>query len=298
MNFRKAVTLLLTLLLCLSAVGCGALAGPDRGTDPGTSSSAVPYRDAPPESSEAVEDGLLRIGSTGAFGTMDVQKTTDSYLIPLNIYERLFDIRVNGDGSTQLAKGLAEDYSVSEDGLTYRFTLREDAYFSDGTPVLARDVAFTFTRMLALPESLQTDFADMILGAEAVMSGEADTPEGIRIVDRKNLEITLSEPFAGYIYQLATPSCSILSERFVTAVGAGFGSSPELTMGSGPFMVTEAAKNKITLELNPYYHCRDGEELSVKRAEILILDPALMDRTFREGGLDILDTNNINPDAA
>ena len=247
-------------------------------------------------SSKTVEEGLLRLAVTEAVSTMDVQKTTEFYQLPLNIYERLFDIRVKEDGSTELMNGLAEDYSVSADGLTYRFTIRGDAFFSDGTPVKASDVAFTFTRMLALPESVQTDFADMILGAEAVMKGEKDTPEGIRVLDDRHLEITLSEPFAGYIYQLATPSCSILSEKAVKAAGDDFGTTAETAVGSGPYKVTEFSKTGITLVKNPYYHCHDGEQLSAEKVEIRIMAPALIDRTFREGGLDILDLNHVNPE--
>ena len=243
-----------------------------------------------------IEKGLLRVSLTDPVSTMDVQKTTADYLIPLNIYERLFDIAVNEDGSTKLAYGLAEDYSVSEDGRTYRFTLREDAFFSDGTPVKASDVAFTFTRMLSMEESVQKDFADMIQGAESVIAGKKDTLDGIRVLDDTHLLITLSEPFAGYIYQLATPSCSILSEAFVTGAGSLFGSDAEQTIGSGPYMVTEFSKERIVLERNPYYHCHEGEELSATKAEILILQPALIDQAFRSGDLDLLDANQVNPD--
>ncbi len=279
----SAVTaVLLLLILCGSLAGHAAASQAQAG-DEGRSAAVV-------------EDGLLRIGIAEPVATMDVQKTTEDYMLPLNIYERLFDIRVNEDGTTELANGLAAGYTVSPDGLTYRIALRDDAFFSDGTPVTASDVAFTFTRMLALPESVQTDFADMILGAEAVMAGEADAPEGIRVLDEKHLQITLSEPFAGYLYQLATPSCSILSERFVRKAGDGYGASAALTMGSGPYRVTEFTEERIRLERNPHYHCHEGERLSVERAEILTLAPALMDRTFREGGLDILDANNLHPD--
>ncbi len=249
------------------------------------------------ENTADVQPGTVRIALSDTVGTMDVHRNTEDYMLPLNIYERLFDIRVNEDGSTRLQKGLAEDWSVSGDGLTYRFTLRPDAYFSDGTPVKASDVAFTFTRMLALPDSLQTDFADMILGAGEVMDHTADAPEGIRVIDDRNLQITLSEPYAGYLYQLATPSCSILSEAFVTKTGDAFGSSAETTMGSGPYMVTEFSDSVIMLEKNPYYVCTEGETLTAERAEIRVLAPALIDRMFRAGELDLLDMNRINPDA-
>ena len=246
----------------------------------------------------SVLHGLVRIGLTDPVSTMDVQKTTEDYMIPLNIYERLFDIKADADGNSEVVNGLARDYTVSEDGRTFLFTLRDDAYFADGTQVKASDVAFTFSRMLSMKESVQTDFADMILGADAVMRGEADRPEGIRVLDDAQIQIELKEPFAGYIHLLAAPSCSILSESFVNEAGDSYGSLAETTIGSGPYMVTEFSKERIMLEKNPYYHCHEGEELSVSRAEVLILPPALMDQTFREGGLDLLDLNNINPDAA
>ena len=285
----------LTALLLALLLACGCLTG-CAGTEaaPAEQESAAETT----ESVETVEPGLVRIALSGAVDTMDVHRNSEDYMIPLTIYERLFDIRVKGDGSTELAYGLAEDWSVSEDGLTYRFTLRDDAFFSDGTPVKASDVAFTFTRMLALPDSIQTDFADMIRGADAVMEGETDVVEGIRVLDDRHLEITLSEPYSGYIYQLATPSCSILSEKCVTEAGDTFGRTAESTVGSGPFMVTEFTDSRIVLERNPYFHCHEGEEITVRKAEILVLAPALVDRMFREGELDLLDMNRVNPEVA
>ena len=182
----------------------------------------------------APEEGLLRIGTSEAVKSMDVHRVTSSYMVPLNIYERLFDIKVNDDGTTELVPSLAREFSLSEDGLTYSFTLRDDAFFWDGSPVKASDVAFTFTRMLSLPDSLQRDFADSIKGAAKVVSQKTDTLEGIRVLDDNHLTITLSRPFTGYIYQLATPSCSILSEEFVRGAGDAYGSDPEHN-GLGPY---------------------------------------------------------------
>ena len=243
----------------------------------------------------AVEAGLVRIAVSDEISTLDVHQNTEDYMVPLNIYERLFDIRVEEDGSTRLEKGLAEDWDTV-DGIHYDFTLRKDAYFSDGSPVTASDVAFTFTRMLALPESRQTDFADMILGAEELMEGKTTKLAGIQVRDDKRFTITLKEPYEGYLYQLATPACSILSQRFVIKAGKAYGRSAETTMGSGPYQVKEYTNTRITLERNPYYHCREGEELSVNRAEFLILPPALIDRMFRQGELDFLDLNRVNPE--
>ena len=293
---RRITTLLIAILMM--PLLCGMLAG-CTGQHEETEETASEIPKSPEEGTEVsipAEPGVVRIALGEPISTLDVHLNTADYMLPLNIYERLFDICVNEDGSTDLTKGLAEDWSVSEDGLTYRFTLRDDAFFSDGTPVTASDVAFTFTRMLSLPESRQTDFADMILGADAVMSGVTKDLRGIRVLDDKNLEITLSEPFSGYLYQLATPSCSIMSEEFVKKAGNEYGKSLAQTLGSGPYRLTEYSDTRITVEKNPYYHCHEGEELTVSRAEFLILPPAITDRMFRAGELDLLDTNQINPE--
>ncbi len=289
---KLLIAILMMLLMCCMLAGC-------TGQHEETEETASEIPKSPEEGtgvSIPAEPGVVRIALGEPISTLDVHLNTADYMLPLNIYERLFDICVNEDGSTDLIKGLAEDWSVSEDGLTYLFTLRDDAFFSDGTPVTASDVAFTFTRMLALPESRQADFADMILGADDVMSGTTEDLKGIRVLDDKNLEITLSEPFSGYLYQLATPSCSIMSEEFVKKAGNEYGKSLAQTLGSGPYRLTEYSDTRITVEKNPYYHCHEGEELTVSRAEFLILPPAITDRMFRAGELDLLDTNQINPE--
>lgn len=289
---NKALRLI--ALICLILLLFGTLCGCTKPEGEATTASADMANNGSGDT--AVEAGLVRIAISDAISTMDVHQNTEDYMVPLNVYERLFDIRVEENGTTSLEKGLAEDWSTT-DGLSYHFTLRDNAYFSDGSPVTASDVAFTFTRLLALPQSRQTDFADMILGAEDLMEGRSDTLSGIQVQDDKHLTITLKEPYEGYLYQLATPACSILSEKFVTKAGKEYGRTAEATMGSGPYMVTEYTDNKVVLERNPKYHCREGEELSVNRAEFLVLPPALIDRMFRQGELDLLDLNRVNPEA-
>ena len=289
---NKALRLI--ALICLILLLFGTLCGCTKPEGEATTASADMANNGSGDT--AVEAGLVRIAISDAISTLDVHQNTEDYMVPLNVYERLFDIRVEENGTTSLEKGLAEDWSTT-DGLSYHFTLRDNAYFSDGSPVTASDVAFTFTRLLALPQSRQTDFADMILGAEDLMEGRSDTLSGIQVQDDKHLTITLKEPYEGYLYQLATPACSILSEKFVTKAGKEYGRTAEATMGSGPYMVTEYTDNKVVLERNPKYHCREGEELSVNRAEFLVLPPALIDRMFRQGELDLLDLNRVNPEA-
>ena len=79
---------------------------------------------------ETVEDGLSRVAALYDIATMDVAQTTDNYMVPMNVFDRLFESEVQDDGSTAIVPSLCEGYTVSEDGLTYTFTLREGVVFS------------------------------------------------------------------------------------------------------------------------------------------------------------------------
>lgn len=294
-SFLKKLFLpFLTAALLLSACA-GTAGGPESGQ---TEAASVPETQAAAETEDAepaaaAEEGVLRLAITEPIKTMDIDRTTTDYMLPLNIYERLFDIRMKEDGTTELVGGLVKNYSLGRDGRTYSFTLWDNAFFSDGTPVTASDVEFSFTRMLSLSDSQQTDFADAILGAEAVLAHETDKLEGIQVIDDTHFKITLTEPFAGYLYQLATPSCSILSKKCVNENGFRFGAVAEATIGSGPYKVTEFSSEKICLELNPYYR---GTAPSVKKVEIRVMEPAILEEKFRAGDLDVLDVSYISSD--
>ncbi len=229
----------------------------------------------------------LRLAMSADIVTMDVHKTSIDYMVPMNVFDTLFTFKKNEDGSTQIENDLAEEYELSADGLTYEFTLRDGVVFSDGTPLMASDVKYTFERMLTLPDSAQTDYALVIDGAQDLMDGKADSLRGITVEDNRHFSIKLAKPFAGFIASLATPSTSIFSEKLVTEAGDDFGSIPEKTIGTGPYIIKEWTKGSgLVFEYNPRYW---GEEPSVKRVEVSIMDPQVMNMAFQKGDLDILD---------
>lgn len=285
----------LSILLCAAfaaglMAGCGSSSNSSSASADSTADSAA-QSTAQSASSDAAK--TLRIAKSADIETMDVHKTSNDYLVPLNIFDRLFEIQVNGDGSTELVKSLVEDYTVSEDGLVYDFTLKSGVTFSDGTALTANDVKYTFTRMLALPDSVQTDYAAAILGADAVMDGSAEELEGFVVTDENHFTITLSAPFAGFLYELATPACCIFSEANVEAAGDEFGMDPAQTIGSGPYVVTSWEHNsKITMDANPNYW---GEKPDVEHVVVSIIpDSSTMSMMFQNGELDILDLEALD----
>lgn len=241
----------------------------------------------------ADDDKVLKVGWNKDIQTMDVHKTTDNYMVPLNIFDRLLEVQLNDDGSTELVNSIAKDYSISDDGLVYSFTLRDDVKFSDGTPLTAEDVEATFTRMFTLPESVQTDFTTCIKGAQDILDGKTDTLEGLHVTDDYHFEITLEEPFAGFLSVLATPTCCIMSKANLEDAGSDFGVDPAKTIGSGPYMVTDWAQNSsLEMVRNPYYW---GEPASAAKVSVKVYPEASsMDMAFQNGDIDILDCDFLD----
>ncbi len=237
---------------------------------------------------DGAEPGLLRTAILYDISTMDVSETSDHYMIPMNVFDRLFETRP-AEGSSDVVKSLVTDYAVSEDGLTYTFTLREGVVFSNGSALTASDVQFSFERMLKAAKE-NTEIPLEILGGEAVMKGEADALEGFRITDDTHFSITLVAPNAGFPAELSSPAASIVDAESMTA---GFGKEPAETIGSGPYIVTEWVSNDhYTLVYNERYW---GEEPSVKKVIArVIADVTTQDLMFQNGELDMIDLQNLD----
>ena len=256
----KKMLMLLTAL-CLAGILCGA------------------------SLAEGAENGMLRAAVLYDISTMDVARTTDDYMIPMNVFDRLFETRP-GEGASEIVKSLAADCSVSGDGLTYSFTLLDGVVFSNGSPLTASDVQFSFERLLREAKE-NTEIPLEIAGGDAVMNGTADSLEGFRVEDDTHFTITLNAPNAGFLAELSSPAMSILDAETMQNA-SGFGTDPADTIGSGPYRVTEwVANDHYTLEYNEKYR---GEEPSVKKAVIrVIADATTQDLMFQRGDLDLID---------
>lgn len=195
----------------------------------------------------ATGDNILRLLTDDEQTTCDVQKTTEYYTVPLNIFDRLVEAQTNSDGSSQLVAGLAEDWDISEDGLTYTFYLRKDVKFHNGEEFKADDVVYTFERMLK-PETnaLNQDFITAIKGSLEMMDGKADKLSGIEVIDEYTIKVTLEAPFAPFLANLATPGVSIYNRKFTEEAGDQFGLMPEKTCGTGPFKLSKWELNSET----------------------------------------------------
>lgn len=293
-NQRFFSILLSSALLLSLLASCGSSSNDGAVEESSPAGTASAESGAP---DGAVGADALQVAWTSDIQTLDVHQTTDDYEIPLNIYDRLFEIQLNEDGSTQLVNSLVQDYTVSDDGLTYDFTLRDDVKFSDGTPLTAYDVQFSLVRLLAMDTSVQTDFAACILGADALIGAEGysydDTCEGIAVTDDTHLTVTLAYPFAGFLYEMATPAGCIYSQAAVEAAGDSYGTDYTTAIGSGPYVVTSWTHDSgMTLARNEYYW---GETPDFTEVNIQIIpDSSTLSMMFQNGEIDILDCDYLD----
>lgn len=166
----------------------------------------------------------------------------------LLIYDTL--VRADETGS-KLIPGIAESWTVSDDGLTMTFELR-DAKFADGTPVTAEDVKFSIERA-ASDESRWAGFFRTITDFE--------------IVNDHEMVLHLAEPFTPALNNLALVAAAILPKDEVEAKGDAFFSAP---VGTGPFVVESWTKgSQIVLAKNPHYWQEDKPNVDEAVLEIV-----------------------------
>ncbi len=175
----------------------------------------------------------MRIGVVGVPAALDPAAAVDG-TVPL-IARHVFDTLVTyREGSTDVEPGLATRWIVSRDGLTWSFTLRDNARFHDGTPVTATEVALSFGR------HLRPDAETPGLAWGALLRGTPGVVKDVKAADARTVQIVLTQPYAPLLTVLAHPALGVT--RRVTVDGAS------RLLGSGPYRVVDASTGRMALE--------------------------------------------------
>jgi oligopeptide transport system substrate-binding protein len=231
---------------------------------------------------------VLRRGNGGEPGTLDPAVAEDVHAF--NVLRDLYEGLVSEAADGSLIPGVAHRWDVSGDGLQYTFHLRDDAAWSDGSPVVADDFVTSMRRALA-PDS-RSAYAFLlypILNARAVAGGEKPaTALGVKALDSRTLQIELRSPASYFPGILAMPISFPLfrGEAFDTQQF----SDPESFVGNGPYVLKERQIGlRIRLEKNPRF--RKAGSVRVPIVDYLpIEDPDTEYRMYRAGDLDITAT--------
>lgn len=237
----RRTALLLILALALALTAC-------TGATPQPADSAAP---APTTTSIVVavggesDDGYDPLMGWGRYGSPLFQSTL-----------------LKRDSQLNIVNDLATGYEVGDDGRTWTVTIRDDARFSDGSPVTAQDVAFTF-----LTAAETAGLAPDLGALEAV-----DTP------DEHTVVFHLSRAQSTFRQRLAT--IGIVPEALY---GPDYASNP---IGSGPYKLVEWQRGQqMIVEANPYYY---GGPLGIDRITFLFLDEDSGMSAARAGQVDLV----------
>ncbi len=292
---RKLGLILLALLVtCSFAFAGGAsetqaaavTAAPVTTQTTATDTSASTTTDVPEEShigivtgtvSQSEDDPLMKAVTFTIANGAEPESLDPSQIqgVPEHrIFEALFEGLVAVDPQTaDGVPGVAESWDISDDGLTYTFHLREDAVWSDGVPITADDVVYSWLRELA-PETASPYAwfpAMFIAGATEYNAGEVG-PEAVQIraVDDHTFEMTLIGPLPYVIGALCHYSFGIVPQHAIEKYGQAW-TQPGNFVGNGPFVLTEhVPQDRIVCEKNPLYW--DAENVALDEVVFLASD--------------------------
>lgn len=264
MWIRRMAALLLCAALCLTATGCQ--------TD-------SPY------------DKNFRLPLSGEPKQLDPQVCADdaSRTVVLALFEGLTRL---DDVGTPVA-GVATKWEISDDGLTYTFTLG-DSRWSDGTPVTAADFVYGIRR--AADPATRSPLAHLtkgIVNAVAIIKGKKSPDTlGVTALDDGRLEIRLTAPDTQFLYNLSFPPFMPCQEAFFVGTGARYGMEAEYVLSNGAFSISTWSHNESVLLIRNEHYPRQAEIYPAK-VRLVINAQGSMPDLLANG---TLDAGELTPD--
>ncbi len=199
-------------------------------------------------------------------------------------------IEMNGDGKAENA--MAESYSLSPDGKTYTFKLRDGIKWSDGKVVTAQHFVDSWERLLnPKTASEYAYFLFDLVNAEDYQKGAVKdfAQVGVKATDARTLTVTLRTPVAYWIYVPSFWVTFPLRKDVVDAKGDKW-TDPENIVTAGPYLLKKFERDsRIALERNPNYYRQDVATQLVPKLEFRIVkDDATAVSLFNNGDLDVV----------
>ena len=266
---RAASLILFRLLLCTAALtGCsGAGGGGSTGADGG--------------------EKAITVAINSETGTMDPAGSIALTYLAYSV--SALDELLTFDENGEIEYRAAESYEVNEDSTVWTFHLREDALWSDGTPVTSADFLNTITR--ALDPASGSGYANYLFpieNAEAIYNGEAEMDTlGVETPDDHTLTFRLAEPCVYFLDLLRLPVYTPSCERYADSPDSGWDTDPETSLANGPFCLTEYVPDQyFVLEKNENYW--DKERIHLDRITYRFFDDTQsMANAYQAGEVDV-----------
>jgi len=241
---KKSLVIVLAMLmvLCMALSACG---------------TKTPAKTPDGETAQKAEPKILRTNNGSEPGALDpqlAQGTHDSWVLD-HVFEGLY--KKGQDGS--IVPGMAKEYKLADDNVTYTFTLRDDIKWSNGDTVTAQDFEFAWKR--GLNPDLASEYAFQLYylkGGEAFNTGAGKVEDvGVRAIDDRTLEVVLAAPTAYFIELTSFYTYYPINKKVVEA-NADWAKDPSTYVSNGPFKLTGWEHNaSLTLAKNDTYYDKD-----------------------------------------
>lgn len=241
------------------------------------------------------------------YGNGDEPKSLDPHLTTgspdNNIIMNLFEGLISKDHATLEPKpGVAKSWTISEDGRVYRFQLRENARWSNGDPVTAKDFVYSWRR--ALTPSVPNAYAYMmyyIEGAEDFHAGKITdfAQVGVKALSAHELEVTLTHPAHFFLQLLDHHSYYPIHGPTLEKFGgindpASRWTLPGNLVGNGPFVLKNWEINKV-IELAKSETYWDKDAVKLRGVHFFpIEDQQAEERAFRTGQIHLTNTPQMD----
>ena len=181
----------------------------------------------------AAQSGTLNLSTTAPLDTIDISKST-GFGQTGNVFESFYRLGKNGKPTA----GLAKNGTVSKDGKTWTFKIR-DSKWSNGDPIVAQALVYSWRR--SLNPKTASPYAYLFSGvknADAIIAGKkSPNALGISAPDKKTVVVKLNRPIAYFKVLMAYPLFGPQNEKVVKKYGNRYATEAQYQVYSGPFKI-------------------------------------------------------------
>lgn len=253
-------------------------------------------------SQNLASDQTLKFPILDDFGTLDpamADAETDQ-----EIGQNMFNGLVKFDNDLKVVPDIADKMpTVSSDGLTYTFTMRKDATFSNGDKVTSKDVLYSWNRAAAMQGSYSTNFTP-VAGYDDVAKNTASgakleglleksdpsvTMKGLTAPDANTVKVTLSTPAGWWLSAIALSASTgmLVDQNAVKQDFDNWWAKPETAVGTGPFKMT-ARTPKATVDFESVSNWWGSPKPTLKKIHLDVINSASSAiAKYEQGGYDI-----------
>ncbi|MFD1851531.1 peptide ABC transporter substrate-binding protein [Oceanobacillus bengalensis] len=246
------------------------------------------------KSDETVDNGeseekIVRLSAAGEIPGLNPTLADNDF--SFNVINQVFEglYRLDKEGKPQLAMA-AEEPEVSDDNKVLTFKIREDAKWSDGSPVTANDFEYAWKKVVA-PETgaaYGPQLEAIVLNASEILVGELPPDElGVEALDDHTLQVTLENPVPFFKELLTTATFFPQKQEFVEEHGDEYALDSEHTLFNGPFVLSnwKSTDSSWTYEKNENYWDKDA--VNVDKIEVnVVKDTETAVKLYLNGELD------------